>query len=138
VKKNAKQILSTRCPTCGSKPGQACELNTGQPRNTPHRDRRLAAQAEGVSAAPLPERIIDKGLVSDRVVIDTLVSGEQVSLHGNRSARGKASACPKRQNPAADRAKREERPLPFLVRRCAARDSNCGRYFSPESSFGEA
>jgi transposase len=30
--------------------------------------------AEGVSAAPLPERIIDKGLVSDRVVIDTLVS----------------------------------------------------------------
>ena len=30
--------------------------------------------AEGVSAAPLPSRIIDKGLVSDRVVIDTLVS----------------------------------------------------------------
>ena len=30
--------------------------------------------AEGVSAAPLPDRIIDKGLVSDRVVIDTLVS----------------------------------------------------------------
>jgi transposase len=30
--------------------------------------------AAGVSAAPLPERIIDKGLVSDRVVIDTLVS----------------------------------------------------------------
>ena len=30
--------------------------------------------AEGVSAAPLPARIIEKGLVSDRVVIDTLVS----------------------------------------------------------------
>jgi len=30
--------------------------------------------AGGVSAAPLPERIVDKGLVSDRVVIDTLVS----------------------------------------------------------------
>ena len=30
--------------------------------------------AAGVSAAPLPERIIDKGLVSDQVVIDTLVS----------------------------------------------------------------
>ena len=30
--------------------------------------------ADGVSAAPLPERIIEKGLVSDRVVIDTLVS----------------------------------------------------------------
>jgi transposase len=28
----------------------------------------------GVSAAPVPARIIDKGLVSDRVVIDTLVS----------------------------------------------------------------
>jgi transposase len=30
--------------------------------------------AEGVSAAPLPERIIDKGLVSDRMVIDTVIS----------------------------------------------------------------
>src|SRR5450432_854857 len=30
--------------------------------------------AEGVSAAPLPERIIEKGLVSDRVVIDTIIS----------------------------------------------------------------
>jgi transposase len=30
--------------------------------------------AEGVSAAPLPARIIDKSLVSDRVVIDTVVA----------------------------------------------------------------
>ena len=30
--------------------------------------------AEGVSAAPLPARIIDKGLVSDRIVIDTIVA----------------------------------------------------------------
>ena len=30
--------------------------------------------AEGVNAAPLPARIIEKGLVSDRVVIDTIVS----------------------------------------------------------------
>jgi transposase len=30
--------------------------------------------AKGVSAAPLPERIIDKGLVSDRVVIDTIIN----------------------------------------------------------------
>ena len=30
--------------------------------------------AEGVSAAPVPERIVDKGLVSDRVVIDTIVN----------------------------------------------------------------
>ena len=30
--------------------------------------------AEGVSAAPLPARIVDKGLVSDRMVIDTIVN----------------------------------------------------------------
>jgi transposase len=30
--------------------------------------------ADGVTAAPLPERIIEKGLVSDRLVINTLVS----------------------------------------------------------------
>jgi transposase len=30
--------------------------------------------AEGVSAAPLPDRIIEKSLVSDRVVIDTIVN----------------------------------------------------------------
>jgi transposase len=30
--------------------------------------------AEGVSAAPLPERIMDKSLVSDRVIIDTLIN----------------------------------------------------------------
>jgi len=30
--------------------------------------------AEGVSAAPLPERIIDKSLVSDGVIIDTLIN----------------------------------------------------------------
>ena len=30
--------------------------------------------AEGVSAAPLPDRIVDKSLVSDRVVIDTIVN----------------------------------------------------------------
>jgi transposase len=36
--------------------------------------RACRACAEGVSAAPLPERIIDKGLVSDRIVIDTIVN----------------------------------------------------------------
>jgi transposase len=30
--------------------------------------------AEGVNAAPLPARIIDKGLVSDRVIVDSIVS----------------------------------------------------------------
>lgn len=35
--------------------------------------RACRACAEGVNAAPLPARIIDKGLVSDRMVIDTIV-----------------------------------------------------------------
>jgi hypothetical protein len=38
-----KQALTVRCPTCGAKPGEKCELGTGQPRTEPHRDRRLAA-----------------------------------------------------------------------------------------------
>ena len=45
--------------------------------------RACRACAEGVSAAPLPERIVDKGLVSDRVVIDTVVSkyGDHLPLY---------------------------------------------------------
>jgi transposase len=31
-------------------------------------------RVQGVQSAPLPARIIDKGLASDRVVIDTVVS----------------------------------------------------------------
>lgn len=38
------------------------------------REKRACRCAEGVSAAPLPVRIIEKGLVSDRVVIDAIVS----------------------------------------------------------------
>jgi hypothetical protein len=38
------QILAIRCPTCGAKPGQKSELSTGQPRNTPHRYRRLVTR----------------------------------------------------------------------------------------------
>jgi hypothetical protein len=38
--------LSVRCPTCGAKPGEKCELSTGQPRTTPHRDRRIIAKDE--------------------------------------------------------------------------------------------
>ena len=38
-----KQILAVRCPTCGAGPGETCELNTGQPRSEPHRDRELIA-----------------------------------------------------------------------------------------------
>jgi len=38
-----KLSLNVSCPTCGATPGQKCQLNTGQPRTTPHRDRRLNA-----------------------------------------------------------------------------------------------
>jgi len=42
----AKQTLAARCPTCGAKPGEKCELSTGQPRTEPHGDRRLAASGK--------------------------------------------------------------------------------------------
>ena len=38
-----KRALTIQCPTCGAKPG-ACELNTGQLRNTPQVRRRLAVK----------------------------------------------------------------------------------------------
>jgi hypothetical protein len=37
------QAQAVRCPTCGAKPGEKCELTTGQPRTDSHRDRRLTA-----------------------------------------------------------------------------------------------
>jgi len=44
---NRKQLeslsLTVPCPTCGAAPRQKCQLNTGQPRTSPHRDRRLNA-----------------------------------------------------------------------------------------------
>ncbi len=43
MKVTERQALTVRCPTCGAKPGEKCELSTGQPRTEPHRDRRLAA-----------------------------------------------------------------------------------------------
>jgi hypothetical protein len=41
-----KRILALPCPTCGAAAGQKCELSTGQPRYTPHLDRRLVAKDE--------------------------------------------------------------------------------------------
>ena len=43
MKDKNKQALTVRCPTCGARPGQKCELSTGLPRTDPHRDRRLEA-----------------------------------------------------------------------------------------------
>jgi hypothetical protein len=42
-KPTLKQVQAVRCPTCGARPGEKCELSTGQLRTDPHRDRRLEA-----------------------------------------------------------------------------------------------
>jgi hypothetical protein len=42
MKVRQDQALTVRCPTCGAKPGEKCELCTGLPRTQPHGDRRLA------------------------------------------------------------------------------------------------
>ena len=47
MKTKEKLALSVRCPTCGAKSGEKCELSTGQPRTDPHRDRRIVAKDEG-------------------------------------------------------------------------------------------
>jgi hypothetical protein len=36
-----EQILAVACPICGAAAGEECELNTGQLRFEPHRDRGL-------------------------------------------------------------------------------------------------
>lgn len=43
MKRNREQALTVRCPTCGAKVGEKCELSTGLPRTESHRDRRLLA-----------------------------------------------------------------------------------------------
>jgi hypothetical protein len=42
--RSIKDALTVRCPTCGAKPGEKCELSTGLPRTDPHRDRRVIAK----------------------------------------------------------------------------------------------
>jgi hypothetical protein len=39
-----KDALTVRCPTCGARAGEMCELATGQARTEPHRERRLTAE----------------------------------------------------------------------------------------------
>jgi hypothetical protein len=55
-KTSAKRILAIPCPTCGAKPGEQCELHSGQPRNAPHRDRRLTAK-ERIGTARTPKAV---------------------------------------------------------------------------------
>jgi hypothetical protein len=61
MKAKEKQALSVRCPTCGAKPGEKCELSTGQPRTAPHRDRRLVAADKQT-----PTRSIDAAFMLTR------------------------------------------------------------------------
>lgn len=43
-KSDSRDALAVRCPTCGAPPKTPCQLITGQPRTTPHRDRREIAK----------------------------------------------------------------------------------------------
>ena len=43
MKSKAEPSLAARCPTCGAKPGEECELSTGQPRTEPQEARRMAS-----------------------------------------------------------------------------------------------
>jgi len=38
-----KLLLAVPCPTCGAAAGKGCLLNSGQPRNELHLDRKLCA-----------------------------------------------------------------------------------------------
>jgi len=46
MKAGKNPALLVRCPTCGAKPGEKCELNTGLPRTEPHPARHFAAEEE--------------------------------------------------------------------------------------------
>ena len=46
--------LLIRCPVCGAKPKQKCELSTGLPRTEPHLERCLAVEN---AAQPTTQRI---------------------------------------------------------------------------------
>jgi hypothetical protein len=41
---SSKKILAVRCPTCGAASGEKCQLASGEPRTTSHRDRRVLAK----------------------------------------------------------------------------------------------
>jgi len=46
MKPEKDPALNVRCPTCGAKPREKCELSTGQPRTDPHSARCLAAEGD--------------------------------------------------------------------------------------------
>jgi hypothetical protein len=44
MKAEKKTALIVRCPTCGAKPGEECEINSGLPRSESHPARNAAAE----------------------------------------------------------------------------------------------
>ena len=44
MKAENDKTLIVRCPTCGAKPGEKCEINNGMLRSESHADRRSAAE----------------------------------------------------------------------------------------------
>jgi hypothetical protein len=44
MKAQKETALIAQCPTCGAKPGEKCELNTGLPRTDPHPARLSATE----------------------------------------------------------------------------------------------
>jgi hypothetical protein len=56
------QLLSVPCPACGAAIKERCELNAGDPRNEPHRDRKFIAAdtVERVLQGYSPERRIPR------------------------------------------------------------------------------
>ena len=46
MKAEKESALIVRCPTCGAKPGEKCELSTGLARTQPHSARCLAAESK--------------------------------------------------------------------------------------------
>src|SRR5690242_8314743 len=54
VRVSAKQMLEIPCATCGAKPGENCDFQSGQTRKTPHRDRRRRARTLSHRAKEVP------------------------------------------------------------------------------------
>jgi len=46
MKAEKDQGLAVRCPTCGARPREKCELATGLPRTVSHLARKLVAEKE--------------------------------------------------------------------------------------------
>ena len=57
MKAETEPALGVRCPTCGAKPRERCELNNGFPRTYSHQAREAAAEKRRPSAIGRRQRI---------------------------------------------------------------------------------